>query len=109
MDFNRSMYINTNFNISFLHTTATINIDMNKHYVPYAALSRRKNILPEDGRILTAETCRRVYKCNCAVVGFIKKLHNCLQSLQQPSEYSPHGTLNTVSQKNDSVIRSNLR
>jgi hypothetical protein len=42
--------------------------------VPYAALSRRKNIIPEDGRIVTGEICRRVYKCNCAVVGFVKKL-----------------------------------
>jgi hypothetical protein len=41
--------------------------------VPYAALLR-KYILPEDGRIVTVETCRTLYKCNCAVVGFIDKL-----------------------------------
>jgi hypothetical protein len=35
-----------------------------------------KNILPEDSRIVTVETCRTAYKCNCAVVGFIRKLHN---------------------------------
>jgi hypothetical protein len=33
----------------------------------------RKNILPEDGQIVAAETCQRVCKCNCAVVGFINK------------------------------------
>jgi hypothetical protein len=36
-----------------------------------------KNVLPEDDRIVTAETCRRVYTCNRAVVGFIK---NCILS-----------------------------
>jgi hypothetical protein len=42
--------------------------------VPYAALSRRKNILPEDGQIVMPKTCQRVKKYNCAVVGFINKI-----------------------------------
>jgi hypothetical protein len=54
-------------------------------HVPYAALSR-KNILPENGRIVAAETCRRVYKCIRGVAGFINKLavrifSHCLFSL----------------------------
>jgi hypothetical protein len=36
-------------------------------------LCQETNVLPEDGRIFAAETCRIVYKCNCAVVGFINK------------------------------------
>jgi hypothetical protein len=45
-----------------------------------------KNILPEDGRIIVAETCRRLYKYSCAVVGFINKfvklVHSFLRARQ---------------------------
>jgi hypothetical protein len=47
-------------------------ININKHYSTICCFVK-KNILPEDGRIVAAETCRRVYKFNCAVVGFINK------------------------------------
>jgi hypothetical protein len=52
-------------------TTAQLHFYTLRH-VPYAALLR-KNILPEDGRMVAPETRQRVHKCNCAVVGFNNK------------------------------------
>jgi hypothetical protein len=39
-----------------------------------------KNILPEDGRIIAAEICRRLYKYSYAVVGFVNTFLQLVQS-----------------------------